>query len=150
MTFRVVKLRYVIISITATSLVIFMPIIGIVEGMWLYASVSAILWLCVLGAAIEYFIIRRIVITAQGVEYKSLMRHYEFGWDNIKTISIEYYPMRGEGRPAWICFSTKEYPNHIPYEEKEVHKKPIVAHFRPKLINEVKKYWKQDIYGLNF
>jgi hypothetical protein len=73
---------------------------------------------------------------------------YEMCWEEIKSIGIGYYPIRGQGRQPWIYFSADSIFCPV-LNPKMVHEKFFMVQYRTEIIDIIRVHWRGDIAGIN-
>jgi len=149
MTFRVVKPLVAFIFISLMGALIFLPVIGVLAGNLWFTILFLLIWLASLWTAVDLCIFRWIIISEKGIVYKELSKHYEFSWDDLKTIGIGYVPMKRLGSIPWLYFTTEEFSCPILHGRKMT-SDFIMVHYRKKILAEIKKYRKNDIADIHF
>ena len=92
-------------------------------------------------------LVKRIVICASGVEYKSLTKRYKMSWNEIKIVGVGYTPLKRPGSPQWVYFSAHDVSLPL-LNTGLIGEKYFMLHSRKSLISEIEKYWSEKIDGL--
>jgi hypothetical protein len=111
--------------------------------------VSLILVLGTFGSFFLMFetcVIRRVIIVANGFEYRTLFRVVRKSWDDILFIGVGYYPFRRDGAPLWIYFTDDCNTNEI----YAISKAFLKIHYRKEIITEISKFYNKKIIDAHF
>ena len=122
---------------------------GLITVMFLVYHLNQLIWLLFIPVfiytAVEVINVcfnRFLIFDEEGVEYSDPDRSYQMRWEDIGSIGVTN---RSPGFKKWIYFALKEEPNYV---TGEISQDLFVMNYRKSVINEVQKYWPNEINGL--
>ena len=149
MTFRAVKPWIAVSAILyfGISIVLLSIIMWLADASWYLMMPIKIFFLCGFCIFVHHCFVKRITISTQGVEYKSLTKNYSLHWEDIKAIGTGYYMIRSINRPRLIYFTKNLLPSPIITDKEFRSNDYIVVHYRKRIEMEILKYWARGIHG---
>jgi len=145
--YRIVKPQVASIALIFTGIGIGLPILCFLFGELWYGLIFLVVWLWGFGGALIQCLVKKVVIGDRGVEYISLIRHYEMSWADIKIIGIGYIPIKAPGRQPWIYFAADGISCPM-LNARMINEKFFMVSYRYEIVIEIKKYWQNEIDGL--
>jgi len=147
MTFRVIGQRTAIITLTFYGIIctILPTIAWLANSPWYIMLPITIFSVSLFGYYLYICTIRRIVIGANGVEYRTITKRNKMSWVDIKVVGIGFLGGIGYGKPSWIYFTTEEIAFPLLTSSNYRSDKYIIVHYRKKLRAEIIKYWMENI-----
>ena len=148
MTFCVVRLRTIISIMTFPILVLFLAI-----ALFFVTSpvnvLNFLLLIVVFGITAPFlyvFVTRRITVTEDGLEYRTMFKRKFWKWNDIRFIGVDLHTTRLNGTPLLICF-TKDYDSEMT-DAVACDNAFLRVYYRKKLVDEISKYYGGEIVGL--
>lgn len=112
----------------------------------LYTSIMIVVFWMIIIAGVFYLLVcdRRIIISSDGVVYRSLSRTHQLRWEEIKEIGvIRYAPTSVTGTASFLCVSPRTgiSGKRIQRFSEDC----IYIRFRSSVSELMEKYWGQPI-----
>ena len=115
----------------------------------LHGSFFLVLWGGIFFfSVIHQCFIKSIEISSKGVRYSTLFKTMEMTWDEIAIIGIGYVPIKGPGKKPWIYFSGDRVAIST-LTPRLVNERFYIMNYRQSVIDEIRKYWQNNIVGLD-
>jgi hypothetical protein len=153
MVFRVVRAKLAVFCLSLNGIALLMVVFIICIGELWYSIQDILLSLALFVTMLGFFIhfvhlclIKRIIITESGLEYRTLFKRVHKSWDEIKHIDVfrKGVPPRRESHNGfWIYF----YDVWTDWAYAKT-KSFLQVQYRKEVISEIKKYYDKEILGL--
>jgi len=137
----------IVIAAFFTAFTSVLPIASFVVQEYLIGTITAMVWIASAIVLLNNIFNKKLEISEIGVKLKSNKREYLLTWDSIKEVGIGYSYVGIKGGVSMLYFSTETMigANLSP---DMVSEKLIMMRFRKGAIEEICKYWKGEIYGI--
>jgi hypothetical protein len=93
---------------------------------------------------LNYYLVRRIVITESGLEYREMFKCIYRSWDDL-IIGVDWYSHNPVRVPLslWIYFS--ENCDEDPKGDMAIYRAFLRVRYRKRIIDEISKYYSNEI-----
>lgn len=143
--------RFYVIKPIAGSFFVFGYFGLFIMSIFLYLLIPDFIFLVLLlgtGACFVFIcykqLFQKVIISSQGVKYETPFTSYELMWIDIKAVGVANFSFLAS-RASWIYFSEldKRIDNISGMKTAPGF---IMMNYREPVINEIKKYWHDEIY----
>jgi hypothetical protein len=97
---------------------------------------------------LSVFVVRRIVVTERGLEYRTIFNCTFKSWDDIKFIGLGWYPYRTLKAPLLIYFA--EGCDSDPDGTYAIARAFIRVFYRKEIVEEILKYYDGEIVDAQY
>ncbi|MFZ5986886.1 MAG: hypothetical protein ACOYWZ_07165 [Bacillota bacterium] len=143
----ILRRHFISLALIIIALTSIVPIIAFLGQDYSVFTFCFVIEIFIILIFVFVTLFRSIYIGPIGVRYKSPFKCYEIKWQDIKEIGVG--EIRNSKSVASFIYFSKDKVHPSALDLHKISDRFIMIVFKPKVIKEVRKYWKYRIDGLS-
>ena len=147
MSFSYVNPKFVAIYLIATLPIALVSIFLLWIGEIIPGLIFGAISIACIYIIIRLLILRKIIITDEGITHKTSSSEKSMQWSEVKSIGVS--KVRDSAGYRWMYFTSHEVPHMEYVDASMVCDTFFIVSYRPSIVNLVKTYWNSEIEGVD-